>query len=99
MGLTVLEIEVGNLANRKATEKIELMVDSGAIYSVIPEPILKRLGIEPYADQEFRLADGSKINRRKGTAFFRYEDHVGGADVIFGEPGDSNLLGGCPLEA
>src|SRR5439155_9740131 len=37
------------------------------------------------AEQEFRLANGTRIVRKKGVAFFRYEDRVGGADVIFGE--------------
>jgi hypothetical protein len=30
---------------------------------------------------------------------FRYEGRIGGADVVFGEPGDSNLLGAFTLEA
>lgn len=99
MGLTVLEVEVGNPANLAVTEKLEFLVDSGAIYSVIPAPILERLGIQPLATQQFRLADGSKIERRKGMAFFRYGNLIGGADVIFGEEGDSVLLGAFTLEA
>ena len=93
MGLTVLEVEVGNPANPEVTEKIEFLIDSGAFYSVVPTPILERLGIKPLTAQEFRLANGTKIVRKKGGAFFRYGDRVGVADVIFGEEGDSNLLG------
>jgi clan AA aspartic protease len=99
MGLTVLEIEIGNPADPDITEKIDLLVDSGAIYSVVPTPILERLDIRPLVDQEFRLADGTKIVRKKGVALFKYEDRVGGADVIFGEEGDSVLLGAFTLEA
>jgi clan AA aspartic protease len=99
MGLTTLEIEVGNPANPQATEKVEFLIDSGAIYSVVPAPILERLGIQPLAVQEFRLADGSKITRQKGIALFKYGDRIGGADVIFGEEGDSVLLGAFTLEA
>ena len=99
MGLTVLEIEVGNPANPDVREMVEFLIDSGAIYSVVPKRILKRLGIKPIAEQEFRLADGSKIVRKKGIALFKYDDHTGGADVIFGERGDSNLLGAFTLEA
>ena len=40
MGLTSLEIEVGNPASPEATEKIDLLIDSGAIYSVIPAGVL-----------------------------------------------------------
>src|SRR5262249_15971787 len=99
VGLTVLEVEVGNPANPETTEKIEFLIDSGAIYSVVPTPVLERLGIRPLPTQEFRLADGSKIARKKGIAVFQYGERVGGADVIFGEEGDSTLLGAFTLEA
>lgn len=99
MGLTVLNIEVGNPASPDITEPMELLIDSGAIYSVVPAPILERLGILPLSEQEFRLADGSRIVRRKGGAMFKYHDRVGVADVIFGEEGDSQLLGAFTLES
>lgn len=99
MGLTVLEIEVGNPANPKITEKLEFLLDSGAIYSVVPKRILKRLQIKPIGEQTFRLAEGSKIVRKRGGAFFKYRNRVGGADVIFGEMGDCNLLGEFTLTA
>jgi clan AA aspartic protease len=99
MGFNVLDIEVGNPANPTVTKKIEFLIDSGAIYSVVPTPILERLGIKPIATQEFRLADGTKIVRKKGIALFKYGDKIGGADVIFGEEGDSILLGAFTLEA
>ena len=99
MTLTYLELEVANPADLDNWEKIDCLVDSGAIYSVIPADVLERLGIRPATQQEFRLADGAKISRRKGIAAFRYGAQIGGADVIFGEPGDANLLGAFTLEA
>jgi len=99
MGLTVLEVEVGNPANPKTRIPLEFLVDSGAIYSVVPAPILDKLGIEPIGKQVFRLADGSKIVRRKGIALFKRGRRTGGADVIFGEKTDSILLGALTLEA
>jgi predicted aspartyl protease len=99
MGLTVLELDVGSPSSPEITEKMDFLIDSGAIYSVVPAPILEGLGIKPLAVQEFRLADGSKITRRKGGAVFKYQDRIGVADVIFGEEGDSTLLGAFTLEA
>ena len=99
MGPTVLELEVANPARPEIAEKVEFLIDSGANYSVVPSVVLERLGIRPLAQQEFRLADGSKIARRKGIALFKRGDQVGGADVIFGEEGDTNLLGAFTLEA
>jgi len=49
VGLTTLEIEIGSPATPEITEKLELLIDSGAIYSVVPAPILHRLGIKPLA--------------------------------------------------
>lgn len=99
MGLTVLEMEVGNPAQPDRMVKVEFLVDSGAVYSVVPAPILEDLGIHPLAEQEFRLANGMRIVRRKGVAVFRWGDRIGGADVIFGEEGDIALIGTLTLEA
>ena len=94
-----MEIEVGNPANPEVTEKVDLLIDSGAIYSVVPTPILEKLGIKPLAEEEFRLANGTKVVRKKGGAFFKYGERVGVADVIFGEEGGHKLLGSLTLEA
>jgi predicted aspartyl protease len=99
MGLTVLEIEVGNPADPQTTEKLEFLIDSGAIYSVVPAPILEKLGIKPLGEQQFRLDNGEKVIRKKGVALFKYGERIGGADVIFDEEGDSVLLGAFTLEA
>ena len=66
---------------------------------MVPAPVLERLGISPLTEQEFRLADGSKIVRKKGGALFKYGERIGVADVIFGEEEDSLLLGAFTLEA
>jgi len=99
LGLTHLEIEVGNPANPEVTETFEILIDSGAIYSVVPVAVLDRLGIKLLTEQEFRLAGGSKIVRKKGGALFKYGSRIGVADVIFGEEEDSQLLGAFTLES
>jgi hypothetical protein len=38
MGLTTIELEIANVASPERTEKLEFLVDSGAIYSVVPAP-------------------------------------------------------------
>jgi clan AA aspartic protease len=99
MGMTTVDIDVANPANPDSAERVRFLVDSGATYSVVPESILARLGIRPLTEQTFRLAAGRTINRRKGVAVFKFGSRIGGADVIFGEEGDSNLLGAFTLEA
>ena len=99
MGITVLEVEVANLAKPNKTVALELVIDSGAVYSVVPSEVLRKLGIKPIATETFRLADGTKIVRKKGGALFKYQGRVGGADVIFGQKNDSHLLGALTLES
>ena len=99
MGLTVLSIDVSNPARPRVGVTVEFLVDSGAIYSVVPAKVLRKLKIKPLDEQEFRLANGDRIVRKKGVAVFRYGERIGGADVIFGEEGDSALLGAFTLEA
>ena len=99
IGVTTLFVEVAHIAKPETTERLEFTVDSGATYSVVPAPVLRKLGIRPLKREKFRLANGKDIVRRKGGAVFKFRDYVGVADVIFGEPGDATLLGALTLEA
>jgi len=78
---------------------VEFLIDSGALYSLVPRPVLERLGINPLRVQTFRLADGHSTERQIGVALFKYQDRVGGATVIFAEENDSTLLGAYTLES
>ena len=98
MGMSHIDIEIANVSAPERRETVHFLVDSGATYSVVPGELLERLGIAPHATQRFNLANGEQITRKKGTALFKLGDRTGGADVIFGEPGDSNLLGAFTLE-
>lgn len=42
MGLTTVELEVANPASPERTEKLEFLIDSGAIYSVVPTAVWSR---------------------------------------------------------
>ncbi len=99
MGLTVLRLEVANPASPDVVETVEFLIDSGALYSLVPRPVLQRLGINPLRMQTFRLANGQSIERQIGGALFKYQDRVGWATVIFGEAEDSTLLGAYTLES
>ena len=99
MSLTYIELEVANVASPDKSELVRCLVDSGAIYSVVPTNVLSRLSIQPFPEDSSFLANGDKITRKRGVALFKYGERIGGADVVFGEEGDSNLLGALTLEA
>ncbi len=100
MGLTVIKVEIANVSNPAVTQAVEFLIDSGALYSIVPRSILLNLGITPLAEQTFRLAATSTaIRRQTGAALFKHQDRIGVAVVIFGEEGDAALLGAHALEA
>ncbi len=98
MGITYVKVKVGNPANGKRTEEVECLVDSGAVYSLIPGRVLRRLRIKPHSTREFILANGEVIKRRLATATFQYQGRRGDSMVVVGEPGDDPLLGATTLE-
>ncbi len=99
MGITNAILRVRE--HRKAEEfaDVEFMVDSGAVYSLVPGKVLDKIGIEPYKEMSFSLADGTTINRKISSAYFEYKGDGGPAPVIYGEEGDTPLLGATTLES
>ena len=49
--------------------------------------------------KSFILADGTEVRRSVGHVLFRFNGDEAPSPVIFGEPGDSVLLGSMSLEA
>lgn len=98
-GLTHIKVSIANPARPKRAIDLTFLVDSGAIYSVIPAALLRKLGVKPHSKHTFILADGSEITRKIGDVAFRLDGRRGAAPVIFGEKEDSTLLGSVSLEA
>ncbi|PYV29271.1 MAG: aspartyl protease [Acidobacteria bacterium] len=98
MGLTYVRATIANPRRPKQTARVRLLIDSGAMYSVVPASLLRRLGIKPGRTMSFILADGTEIQRSLGEALFRINGEKGTSPVIFGEDGDSILLGSVSLE-
>jgi clan AA aspartic protease len=99
MGLTHIKVRIANPARPKRAVELRFLVDSGAIYSLVPAPVLRKLGVKPHSKRTFILADGTEITRKIGDVLFRLNGRQGAAPVIFGEKQDSTLLGTLSLEA
>lgn len=99
MGLTHIKARIANPARPNRKARVTFLVDSGAVYSVVPAAVLRRLGIRPHSARSFILADGTEIRRQIGDATFFIDRHRGASPVIFGEKGDSALLGTVSLES
>lgn len=99
MGITVAVLKVREHRKSEKVKEIEFLVDSGAVYSLVPGAILDELEIEPYRELSFVLADGTTIKRRVCSAYFEFEGEGGPAPVVYGEVGDEPLLGATTLES
>jgi len=77
MGLIYIQATIANPAKPRRTARVKFLIDAGAAYSVVPAPVLKRLGIEPARSKSFILADGSEIKRPLGEAVFRINGEQG----------------------
>jgi len=98
MGITFVVVTVSNPAKPKKSASHDFLVDSGALYSVMPAKDLKALGIKPNSSEEFILANGEKIKKQVGNALFEFQGKVRAAPIIFGDEG-IYLLGATTLES
>jgi clan AA aspartic protease len=101
MGITTALLRGREHRKSEKFADVEFLVDSGAVYSVVPGKILDELGIEPYKEMSFSLADGTSLKRKVSSAYFEFEfeGEGGPAPVVYGEVGDSPLLGATTLES
>jgi clan AA aspartic protease len=99
MGITTAILRIREHRKSEKFADVEFLVDSGAVYSVVPGKILDELEIEPYKEVSFSLADGTSVKRKVSSGYFEFEGEGGPAPVVYGEEGDSALLGATTLES
>ncbi len=99
MGLTNQRLVVKESRHARRKAAVSFLIDSGAVYSLVPGPTLRKLGIRPHRKIDFALADGTTITRQVGDAYFELRGEGGAAPVIFGEKGDEPFLGATTLES
>ncbi|MBI4203303.1 MAG: aspartyl protease family protein [Chloroflexi bacterium] len=98
MGFTRITLEIANVAQPERRRTVQLLVDTGALMTVVPATVLEELGIQPVTQRRFR-GFGGVSTRRVGIAQFTYQEDVAGAPVVFGEPEDTPVMGVTTLEA
>lgn len=99
MGMTEVALTIKNTSQPKRSVTHDFLVDSGATYTVVPEEVVKKIGLKPNFYREFTLADGRKVQRPIGEARIRYGTEEIAIPVVLGQKGDSALLGALTLEA
>ena len=99
MGITTVRVALVNARDDDRRTETDMVVDSGAIYSVVPSSVLNEIGVEPRRTETFWLADGRSVRRKMGEVRFEIQGKEAVSKVIFGRPGDSPLLGMVTLES
>ena len=81
-----------------ASETVEALVDTGATYTWIPQPVLERLEVAPTTRRRLQLADGNIIEREAGQIRITVDGESVFTLCIFGDPETMPLLGAVTLE-
>ena len=100
MGLLKKKVRLSNSKNPDLFFEEEFWIDTGALYSFVPEDYLQRIGVEPSVTRSLVLADGRQDTRLLGFCDFQIEGLEGSipCPVVFGPKGSLFLLGATALE-
>ena len=96
MGLVRVEMEISRDGGPR--EAVDFLVDSGAVYSVLPRRVWQALKLTPQRVLKFSLADGTTIRRGVSECRFSYQGVEASSPVVLGERHDEALLGTVTLE-
>lgn len=96
MGLTTVEMLIKGPQGR--SRSVEMFVDSGAVWSLLPEKDWRALGLVAKRTCRFSLADCTEVERKVSECLFSYEGIEASSPVILGETHDIALLGAVTLE-
>ena len=100
MAMFQIRVRVSNPAERSRFFEEDFWVDTGALYSFIPEGRLQEIGVSPLRTRELILADGRRDRRLLGEAVLTIPqlDESLTCPVIFAPPDSLYLLGATALE-
>ena len=97
MGYIKVKAKVWNVENPAISKEIELLADTGAIYTVLPSSLLKELKVKPIGRRRFRLANNQVIERDVGIVGIEIKGIRAHTITVFGDEG-VYLLGVVTLE-
>lgn len=57
MSFVTVEVQICNPEKPESRDEVELLADTGAMYSIVPADVLKKLGIRSLGKRVFALAN------------------------------------------
>lgn len=82
-----------------ARETLEAMIDTGALFTVIPAPVTERLGVTPFDAIPVRFANGETARWPLAELDAELEGHHRPILCLLGSPEVPPLIGAHTLEA
>ncbi|GBC70567.1 hypothetical protein HRbin02_00335 [Candidatus Calditenuaceae archaeon HR02] len=98
MGVFRVRATIWNVQEPSKRTDVDLLVDTGSTYTVIPQSVLEKLGVVSIRTVRLRLADNRVIERPLGEVGIEIEGFRATATpAVFGED-DVYLLGSVTME-
>jgi clan AA aspartic protease len=98
MGFVKARVRVSNPNDRAKHVELELLVDTGATFTLVPGKLLTQIGVQPEARFTLKMADGKFIERDASTVLVETEGRGYKVPVVAGQDGDIPVLGVTTLE-
>jgi len=98
MGYVKVKGVVANPFERGKRLELEFLVDTGAMYTSLPESLLKQLEIVPMGKRSFLIASGERKEFLVGEAYIEVDGIGVTSLVLYGSEGVPSLLGVTTLE-
>ena len=98
MGLSYVTATVRHPGRHGSGVRVRCLVDTGAIFTILPPRVWQKLRLEPLETADFTLADGTVMRRGVSEARFTIEGRSRTSPVVLGEAGEAALLGAVTLE-
>lgn len=95
MGLTYAQIKI---TGKRGSRELNLLVDTGSLFTWIDERVLRAIGVDPSSTKKFRTIEGKEISRKVGNAVIEIKGEKAPRIVVFGETTDAQVVGTDSLE-
>ena len=99
MGTFTVRATLSHPDRRESRLTLDLLVDTGATWSVIPPEVARVLGVEPFETRPVRTADGRRLDLPLTEVRFTIDGRSLTTPCLIGGPGALPLLGAVTLEA
>ena len=98
MGIFSASVILKNPAQPERQREVSLLVDTGSLFTWVSAPVLEGIGIQPVETEQLRTTTGALVERRIGYSIVAHDGRSGAMNVVFAEPGDTEVLGVTALE-